>query len=94
MYVPQNDRDADRTPERLRWRARRELEWLRLADKATFDGAWTRERMAIEFPSYSKADIGFLFFVYDYKFSGEHRVRLVYDGSRQSPNTFTDTYAI
>ena len=49
--------------------------------------------MATEYPSYSKAEIGFLFFVYEYEFSGEHRVRLVYDGSRQSLNTFTDTYA-
>jgi hypothetical protein len=34
-----------------------------------------------------------MFYVYDYKFSGEHRVRLVFDGSRQSPNTYNVTYA-
>ena len=93
IYVPRNDRDADKTPERVRWSAGRELEWLRLADKGTFDGTWTKARMALEYPTYSMADIGFMFFVYDYKFSGEHRVRLVYDGSRQSPQTFTETYA-
>ena len=84
---------ADSTPERARWSAGRTLEWLRLADIATFDGSWTLARLAREFPTYSVSDIGHLFFVYDFKFSGEHRVRLVYDGSRQSPNTFTETYA-
>jgi hypothetical protein len=38
-----------------------------------------------------------MFYIYDYKYSGsgEHRVRLVFDGSRQSPNTNTNdvTYA-
>jgi hypothetical protein len=45
------------------------------------------------FPNYAKRDIGHLFFVYDFKHSGEHRVRLVFDGSRQNPETYTDTYA-
>jgi hypothetical protein len=49
--------------------------------------------MALEFPSYLKRDIGHLFYVYDFKFSGEHRVRLVFDGSRQSSSTYSDTYA-
>jgi hypothetical protein len=34
-----------------------------------------------------------MFYIYDYKYSGEHRVRLVFDGSRQSPNTYNVTYA-
>jgi hypothetical protein len=34
-----------------------------------------------------------MFFIYDYKFSGEHRVRLVFDGSKQSPATYNITYA-
>jgi hypothetical protein len=34
-----------------------------------------------------------MFYIYDYKYSGEHRVRLVFNGARQSPNTYTDTYA-
>ena len=34
-----------------------------------------------------------MFYVYDHKHSGEHRVRLVFDGSRQNPETYTDTYA-
>jgi hypothetical protein len=49
--------------------------------------------MILEFPTYRKKDIGFLFYVYDFKFSGEHRVRLVFDGSRQSETTFKETYA-
>ncbi len=40
-----------------------------------------------------KSDIGYLFYVYDFKFSGEHRVRLVFDGSRQSQTTYKETYA-
>ncbi len=31
--------------------------------------------------------------MFDYKFSGEHRVRLVFDGSRQSADTYEETYA-
>jgi hypothetical protein len=34
-----------------------------------------------------------LFYIYDYKFSGEHRVRLVFDGSRQGINTYDETYS-
>ncbi len=49
--------------------------------------------MQREFPNYKKSEIGHLFYVFDYKYSGEHRVRLVFDGSRQSPGTFTETYA-
>ena len=45
------------------------------------------------YPDYKKTDIGHLFFIYDYKFSGEHRVRLVFDGSRQSEATYNETYA-
>jgi hypothetical protein len=49
--------------------------------------------MTAEFPDYAVSDIGRLFFIYDYKFTGEHRVRLVFDGSRQSPNTYSLTYS-
>ena len=42
---------------------------------------------------YQKSEIGHKFYIYDYKYSGEHRVRLVFDGSRQSPNTYSITYA-
>ena len=92
-FVPRNDREADASPEAPRWRAGRDLEWLRLTETGTFENDWTLARMAIEFPSYLKRDIGHLFYVYDFKFSGEHRVRLVFDGSRQSPSTYADTYA-
>jgi hypothetical protein len=49
--------------------------------------------MAVEFPHYKVEDIGRLFYIYDYKFSGEHRVRLVFDGSKQSPSTYDNTYS-
>ncbi len=39
------------------------------------------------------SDTGFLFYVFDYKLSGEHHVRLVFDGSRQSADTYDETYA-
>jgi hypothetical protein len=44
-------------------------------------------------PAYLKSDIGTMFFIYDYKFSGEHRDRLVFDGSKQSAATYNITYA-
>ncbi len=34
-----------------------------------------------------------MFYVYDFKFSGEYRVRLVFYGSRQSETTYKETYA-
>ncbi len=40
------------------------------------------------YPDYQRSDVGFLFYVYDFKFSGEHRVRLVFDGSRQGESTY------
>jgi hypothetical protein len=92
-FVPKNDREAGLSPEAPRWKAGRDLEWLRLNEQDTFETDWTLQRMRREFPSYRKADIGFLFYVYDYKHSGEHRVRLVFDGSRQSPTTYGETYA-
>jgi hypothetical protein len=92
-FVPKNDRQADSSPEAPRWKAGRDLEWLRLGLQGTFDGEWTWDKVHSAFPSYRRSDIGFLFYVYDFKFSGEHRVRLVFDGSRQSASTFSETYA-
>jgi hypothetical protein len=92
-FVPRNDRQADSSPEAPRWKAGRDLEWLRLGLQGTFDGDWTWDKVHASFPEYRRSDIGFLFYVYDFKFSGEHRVRLVFDGSRQSASTFTETYA-
>ncbi len=66
---------------------------MRLEQHGTFDGDWTLEKLSTAFPLYARSDIGFLFYVYDFKFSGEHRVRLVFDGSRQSASTYSDTYA-
>jgi hypothetical protein len=93
IYLPKNDRDADASPERARWYSGRQLEWLRLKEARAFEYDWTLPRMLQEFPDYSVKDIGHCFYIYDYKFSGEHRVRLVFDGSRQSPSTYDDTYA-
>ncbi len=92
-FVPRNETEALRSPGRHRWIAGRDLEWLRMGNRGTFERDWTWNRMMREFPHYLKSDIGFLFYVFDYKFSGEHRVRLVFDGSRQSPTTYNETYA-
>jgi hypothetical protein len=92
-FVPRNELEAQRSPEASRWLAGRDLEWLRMGQRETFARDWTWNRMQREFPKYKKSEIGHLFYVFDYKYSGEHRVRLVFDGSRQSPSTFTETYA-
>jgi hypothetical protein len=92
-FVPVNDREAEASPEAHRWRAGRALEWLRLNEQGTFDGTWTWDKLQAQYPTYHKKDIRHLFYVYDYKFSGEHRVRLVFDGSRQSEATYKETYA-
>jgi hypothetical protein len=92
-FVPKNDREAESSPEAARWKAGRDLEWMRLEQHGTFDGDWTWDKVREAFPLYQRTDVGFLFYVYDFKFSGEHRVRLVFDGSRQSASTYSETYA-
>jgi hypothetical protein len=93
IFVPKNDREANASPEAHRWKAGRDLEWLRLNEQGTFEQDWTLSRMAKEYPLYKREDIGHLFYVYDFKYSGEHRVRLVFDGSRQGISTYKETYA-
>jgi hypothetical protein len=91
--IPRNDAEASRSPEAVRWMSGKQLEWLRLKQASTFETHWTWAMVRKSYPQYRKADIGHLFFIYDYKFSGEHRVRLVFDGSRQSEATYNETYA-
>ncbi len=93
ILVPKNDREAESSPEAARWKAGRSLEWVRLCKEGTFDGNWTWSKVNEAYPVYKRSDIGYLFYVYDFKFSGEHRVRLVFDGSRQSQSTYKETYA-
>ncbi len=93
IFVPRNDNEADNSPERIRWASGRQLEWMRLQVQGTFERNWDWARVQKKFPNYKKSDIGHMFFVYDFKHSGEHRVRLVFDGSRQNPDTYTETYA-
>jgi hypothetical protein len=93
IFVPRNDKDADSSPEHARWASGRTLEWMRLQDQGTFGRNWDWTRVKKKFPDYLKQNVGHVFFVYDFKYSGEHRVRLVFDGSRQNPSTYTDTYA-
>jgi hypothetical protein len=93
IYLPRNDRDADISPERLRWNSGRQLEWLRLKKVQAFEYDWDKARLARDYPNYLLSDIGKLFYIYDYKFSGEHRVRLVFDGSQQGVNTYDETYS-
>ena len=92
--IPRNDAEARRSPEAIRWMSGQQLEWIRLNSAKTFENQWTWEKVRKAYPSYKKDDIGHMFFIYDYKLSGEHRVRLVFDGSRQSEATYKDTYAI
>jgi hypothetical protein len=91
--IPRNDAEANKSPEAKRWMSGKQLEWLRLQQVDTFENQWTWEKVQLAYPEYRKKDIGHMFFIYDYKFSGEHRVRLVFDGSRQSEATFNNTYA-
>jgi hypothetical protein len=91
--IPRNDSEADRSPEAPRWVSGRTLEWIRLNQVSTFDSQWTWKKVQQLYPNYLKTDIGHMFFIYDYKYSGEHRVRLVFDGSKQSPATYSVTYA-
>jgi hypothetical protein len=93
VFVPRNDAEADTSPEHLRWESGRTLEWMRLQKQGTFGRNWDWKRIQKSFSKYKKSDVGHVFFVYDYKHSGEHRVRLVFDGSRQNPETYTDIYA-
>ncbi len=93
IFIPRNDNKADNSPERVRWSSGRQLEWMRLQVQGTFERNWDWSRVRKKFPKYKKSDIGHMFFVYDFKHSGEHRVRLVFDGSRQNPDTYTETYA-
>jgi hypothetical protein len=91
--IPRNDSEASRSPEAVRWLSGKQLEWLRLKQANTFETQWTWVLIRQHYPTYAKSDIGHMFFIYDYKYSGEHRVRLVFDGSRQSAATFNETYA-
>ena len=91
--IPRNDAEANRSPEAKRWLSGKQLEWIRLQQAHTFENQWTWTKVQRAYPHYKKSDIGHLFFIYDYKFSGEHRVRLVFDGSRQSEATYNNTYA-
>jgi hypothetical protein len=93
VFVPRNDREADSSPEAKRWASGRQLEWIRLQEQGTFERNWDWPRLRKAYPDYQKRDVGHVFYVYDHKHSGEHRVRLVFDGSRQNPETYTDTYA-
>ncbi len=93
VFVPRNNREADLSPEATRWSSGRQLEWLRLQEQGTFERNWDWARLRKAYPQYRKQDIGHVFFVYDHKHSGEHRVRLVFDGSKQSPETYSETYA-
>ena len=93
VLVPKNDGEAEKSPEAVRWKAGRDVEWIRLQLIDTFDGSYTWARIQQEYPEYKKSDVGHAFYIYDYKHSGEHRVRLVFDGSQQSEATYDTTFA-
>ena len=93
VQIPKTEAEADNSPERRQWKAGRDLEWIRLGNRGTFGESYTWAMIQEKFPHYRKCDIGTTFFVYDFKHSGEHRVRLVFNGSRQTPATYSDTFA-
>jgi hypothetical protein len=39
--IPRSDREAEASPEAVRWRSGRQLEWLRLLAAKTFERDWT-----------------------------------------------------
>jgi hypothetical protein len=80
--IPRNDAEDQRALEAVRWMSGKQLEWIRLKQATAFETGWTWTSVLQHFPHYKKADIGHLFFIYDYKFSSKHRVHLVFDGSR------------
>jgi hypothetical protein len=92
-FVPRNETEALQSPVAHRWIAGKDLEWLRMGQRGTFGKNWTWNRIQLEFPTYKKSEMGHVFYVFDYNFLGEHRVRLVFDGSRQSPSTYDEMYA-
>jgi hypothetical protein len=73
-FIPRNDAEAEKSPEAIRWKSGRQLEWLRLKPANTFETNWTWVEIQKRFPHYKKEHIGTMFYIYDYKFSGEHRV--------------------
>jgi hypothetical protein len=92
VQIPRNEREADNSPERYRWKAGRGLEWLRLGEQGTFGKSFTWDQIQELHPQYQKSDIGKTFFVYDFKHSGEHWVCLVFDDSRQTEATYSETF--
>jgi hypothetical protein len=57
IYLPRNDGDPDRSPERVRWNSGRQLEWLRLKDVDAFEYDWTKDRLSREHPQYAHSNI-------------------------------------
>jgi hypothetical protein len=47
-FVPRSEREANSSPEAPRWRAGRDLEWLRLRSQGTFERDWTWKRIQKE----------------------------------------------
>ncbi len=67
-FVPRNETEARQSPEAHRWMAGKDLEWLRMGQRGTFEKDWTWNRIQLEFPTYQKSDIGHLFYVFDFKY--------------------------
>jgi hypothetical protein len=86
--IPRSDREAEQSPEAIRWRSGRQLEWLRLLAAKTFETDWTWERIRKEFPDYKRSEIGHMFYIYDYKYSGEHHLCTDSTGRISAPISF------
>ncbi len=56
--IPRSDRETEMSPEAVRWKSSRQLEWLRLLAAKTFETDWTWERIRREYADYMKSEIG------------------------------------
>jgi hypothetical protein len=60
-------------------------DWEAFGEHGTFGKSFIWDQIQeLHSTNYKKSDIDKTFFVYDCKHTGEHRVRLVFDGSRQT----------
>jgi hypothetical protein len=56
--IPRSDREPEASPEAIRWRSGRQLEWLRLLAAKTFEIHWTLEQIRKAYPDYKRSEIG------------------------------------
>ena len=91
VRIPNNDKDAEDSPEWRSWAAGKRLEHVRLDKvKAFLKGLRISDVIDTGYP---RSGIVILQHVYAFKHSGEFRVRCVARGDHQHPSTVTITFA-